>query len=93
MGPFITLHMGWMENDETPAGEGPRRDPTGSAANEEACQFPPQESESFSSQPYAYYVTAPRISRIQVFKIRRQLWKRTDLIKVKKKLKIFTNKC
>ncbi|ARI75836.1 hypothetical protein HM131_02905 [Halobacillus mangrovi] len=44
-----------MENDETPVGEGPRRDPTESAANEEARQFPHRKASYFPSIPNAYH--------------------------------------
>ncbi|ARI75953.1 hypothetical protein HM131_03515 [Halobacillus mangrovi] len=36
-----------MENGETPAGEGGRRDPTRSEATEEACQFPRRKASCF----------------------------------------------
>ncbi|ARI77765.1 hypothetical protein HM131_13300 [Halobacillus mangrovi] len=42
----------------------------------------PQESELFSSQPYAYYVTVLRISRIQVFKIKRHIIRGQNVIEV-----------
>ncbi|ASF38643.1 hypothetical protein CEH05_05785 [Halobacillus halophilus] len=37
---FVADPSGGEGNDETPAGEGARRDPTGSETSEEACQFP-----------------------------------------------------
>ncbi|ARI77386.1 hypothetical protein HM131_11280 [Halobacillus mangrovi] len=40
-----------MENDETPVGEGLRRDPTESAANEEVRQFPHRLASYFPAIP------------------------------------------
>ena len=48
-------HSG-MENGETPAGEGPRRDPTGSVNERGGLPAPPQESESFSIPRYSYMI-------------------------------------
>ena len=42
---------GVVGNDETPAGEGLRRDPTGSANDRGGLPAPPQESELFPTTP------------------------------------------
>ncbi|ARI78192.1 hypothetical protein HM131_15625 [Halobacillus mangrovi] len=48
--------MGWLENGETPPGEGARRAPTESVPNEEACQFPRRKASLFPANPISYKV-------------------------------------
>ena len=47
----MNIWMGVVGNDETPAGEGLRRDPTGSDNDRGGLPVPPQESELFPTTP------------------------------------------
>ena len=49
-----------MGNGETPAGEGLRRDPTGSVNDRGGLPVPPQESELFPTTPYSYLHRGPK---------------------------------
>ncbi|ARI78058.1 hypothetical protein HM131_14890 [Halobacillus mangrovi] len=60
----------WWENDETPAGEGARRDPAGSALTEEASQFPRRKASYFPAMPPLFKATDLQYLQIKCFKIR-----------------------
>ena len=53
---FAPFEHSGMENGETPAGEGPRRDPTESVNERGGLPAPPQESESFSLPRHSYMI-------------------------------------
>ncbi len=61
-GPFTLHTMGGEGNDETPVGEGTRRDPTGSETSEEARQFPHRKASYFLRHPPLTVNNGPNLS-------------------------------
>ena len=64
MGPFIFHKMGGAGNDETPVGEGARRDPTGVKRRPASS---PQESVQMWNRPDRHDQHKPSIKRNVVF--------------------------
>ncbi|ASF41202.1 hypothetical protein CEH05_19350 [Halobacillus halophilus] len=65
-GSVFIIILGWWGNEETRAGEGARRDPTGSETTEEACQFPRRKATYFPTSLPLFNVTAPFILKMSL---------------------------
>ncbi|WP_422188476.1 hypothetical protein [Halobacillus sp.] len=58
--------LGWWGNEETPAGEGARRDSAGIETTEEACQFPRRKATYFPTIPTPFNVKDPIVSKLSL---------------------------